>query len=528
MRYLSILAILLFLVLAGCVQTPSNGNDNGLPPGNGQPSPIPPGEWWFYAPIQSNTNPWQVADLPYLADPTEINRAREWLSTQTISYDDAFFLARDVAVCAALNCPRGDYLLVHAPDAMNRGPLEAAGFVPMNEPFAHIVSSLRDDTTPTGTNAVSYRIFFYNPTDQSIFYGGCNNFIWERMALEGTTPIIPNTCVWEGLPSSLAPQTRIAFEGTIQMSGEYRGTIPYGIGCDSTQPLSQGGCTSLRTAYSNSITATILTEGYSLLRYDLKQCHTNPWQDPEQPLNAEADRAAFTQWLEDNTLTPENTRYVPPPQGFVACAACTCGSGATYHIILPPSQQAAAETLGFTLIGSIPELHSPPSYELLEWYVFMPFQCYANPWKVPKQPVISPERDMQLMKEWLEEDGITVKEMAFINGFNLDNKCTVRSNKVYGLGIADAESMRLLEDRMFVRAGEEQLVMFTSQSNTAPIPLFYPTKFCATPPWGSPDLTQGNEAGVKERMIEWLATQGILPYDVSIHTVPISTSKACD
>jgi hypothetical protein len=521
-KILLIIGVFALFLSAGCVAP--NDNDSNPIPTPGNPNSSSPSGWWAYAPVQASTNPWQTLNLPFHAEKGEMQQVQEWLSSLSIDTTPFGFIPHDERVCEALNCPRGDYLIVHAPHATAERTLIQNGFFPYGEEGVLVQAS--------GTTPGTYLFTLINATNDWVYYGGCNDFTLEKITDSATIPIIPRVCVWEGLPSPLNPRSTQTFEWEAVEDGQYRVVIGYGTECDSTKPLSQNTCGKTSVIYS----LPFLVKGVSKvefvkMRYEIKQCNTNPWQNPDnQSPNQETDQLLFSEWLGENGIMPTLIQYLPIPADFTAYAACSSPQGDHYELVIPLNQRVQAEALGFVYGGLYAPALSTPPYAEAQWFVFTPYQCYANKWNTQKLPVHSVETDLQLMKEWLEENGVGVDYLTFIRGVSLSQECTKLSTDKYGVGALSDESAQLLPTLGFVPAGKTQVELFTGTTDVKPLTLLYKSKFCTQPPWGGVEFKSGNEAETSEAVAQWLANQGmeLLGGKPTIHQIAPSFSGSCD
>ncbi len=512
------IVLVLFLLTAGCITKTQPPNTN--PPGT-----IPPSTatgWLAYSPVQAQSNPWQVADISFTTTPTELERVQAWLSTINANASTFVFVPHDEITCAALNCPRGDYLLVNPSDAASQTKLLDLGFFVMNEPFV-----FAKNVSETGT----YTLEFVNASNENIFYGGCNEYIPQKLVNGVATPIPPKVCVWEGIPAVLNAGKTISFDAQSTTNGTYNVTLGYGTGCASNQPLSQAACTRENTLTSNTfvISNSAAASGDTIsMTYDIKQCNTNPWQEDLNEFILVNDKNNFTNWLTASGIVPLHIGYAPAPEGLAVCLACSCPSGETYRIIVSSAQQAQAEALGFEFEENYIWPLSAPNYAEATWRMYTPYQCFANKWNVKKESVRNIETDFSLMKEWMNEKGVNVSFVGFIRGYSLSQQCTKISTDRYGVGVLDSESSDILSTLGFVVAGPNQTKKFTLMEDTEETMFLYKTKFCQAPPWGALDLSTGNEAAAVERAMQWLADAGIPSYEKpTIHKVGVSATGSC-
>lgn len=518
---LFVIGIIGLLLISGCVN-PTNSQlpDDQLP--DQQPD-VPASGWVYYAPVQAHTNPWQV-NAEVDSDEWELKEwdlLKTWLHANGITTTQFGFIPHDEIVCAALNCPRGDYALVKPTTQAGYDKLIQLGFKPYME--VGVLALATNDTI---------QITVVNASNDTIFYGGCNEFTLEKITANETIPIIPKTCVWEGIPSQLEAGDDISFTYEAMQSGKYRIVFGYGTDCEEGVQASLANCNTHDIIYSEWVDVTAPgASDYVNMVYDIKQCNTNPWQGgiDSNSMSPAEDQDAFTEWIEDNGLHPLTVTYIPAEPGTMVCLSCACASGHTYQIVIPASEQANAEGLEFTYNGAYFPTLSPPTYSDAMWFVFTPYQCFANQWNTNKEPVHSVEKDMQLMKIWLEKEGVTVDYLAFIRGVSLSAQCTKLSTDKYAVGILDSSDAELLHELGFVDAGKTQVELFTNTTEVKPVTLLYKTKFCASNPWGEPLLDMENPAEVAVAVTQWLADQGIeTNKPVSIHTTPISFSGTCD
>ncbi len=483
-------------------------------------------QWLAYKPVQAQNNPWQLYDGVFVNTPTEAERASAWLSSRGVSFTTLAFVPHDEIVCAALNCPRGDYLYVKANNADAVQKLKAEGFFSPVDPF--VVAEKND--------AVHAVLYFVNPTTTNVYYGGCNAFT-ARLLVEGQepNPMPEKTCVWEGLPSTLPAQNETTLLATLSQAGVYDFAIGYGMGCDATQPLSQGNCSAQGVIYSNALTYSSAGFEGVKMGIGLMQCQSNPWQVGEYAITDETDELKFTRWLNDNGISALAVTYTPSPEGFAACSACNCPNGDSYSIIVSQDDAKKASELGFEII-SVPQeggvISSPETnnYSQLTWLVINPYQCFANKWPVPKQVVKSTETDMGAMKAWLESKGATINEMALIRGLStLNVQCLKRTNDIYAVGVENNSDAEIVRQSGFVYASAAQSAKFSSTPADDPIvPFVYKTKYCATPAWQTNPTGEENYSSSANALSEWLNAQGIPFEALTIHTIPKSTTGSCD
>jgi hypothetical protein len=474
----------------------------------------------YYAPVQAQTNPWQVTDITFIQTPTEIEQVSAWLSSLTISTQKIVFVPHDEIVCEALNCPRGDYLMVLPATSLARAQLIEEGFSPMNEAFFYAEVSANDVVT----------LNLVNLSTEKIFYGGCNDYTIQKLSASGEATILPGkTCIWEGIPNTLESGKSIAFYESISTTGKYEGKLGYGIGCATDKPISQAACTSEHTLTTNTFTIQNLVDASTISAvYGLKQCNSNPWQMDANAFTLNEDKVSFINWLEENEITPKHVSYAPAPEGLAVCLACSCISGETYRIIISADDQTTAEELGFVIEGAYAWPENTPNFSAAEWRIVTPYQCFANKWNTERVPVRNVEKDFELMKTWLEEQGVNVTYLAHIRGVTLSQQCTKLSTDRYGVGVLDSSSMDLLSSLGFISPGPQQLKLFTETQDMEERSYLYKTKFCQLPPWGEPDLSNGNEEKVVERVHAWLTEMGIPAYEKpTIHSVGISATGSC-
>lgn len=512
--FLGIIGIV-FLVIAGCVAPPAQ------PPGNNPPATPPSSAptWMYYAPVQAQTNPWQVTDIAFVNTPTELQQVQAWLSSINVNFSEAVFVPHDEIVCEALNCPRGDYLLVNPSDSASRDVLSNIGFLKMNQPFVYV-----SNVSELGT----FEINLVNTSNETIYYGGCNDYTVNKITNSGNVPLPGKTCVWEGIPRALTAGKTVPFSEQTNGNGTFNVSVGFSVGCAADKPLSQASCVSEKTITSNafSVSSTINAQTISAV-YDLKQCYSNPWQDDINGFNRAKDEADFTSWLNENGITPLHVGYSPAPEKVIVCGACACSSGEKYRIIISSSEQLLAESLGFTIEGAYIWPSSLPSFSEATWRVYTPYQCFANKWNVEKEAVRNIEKDFSLMKTWLEEQGVNVTYLGFIRGISLSQQCTKVSTDKYGVGTLDEASSDILSTLGFVVAGPQQTKLFTDMEDLEANQYLFKTKFCEAQPWGV-DLTNGNEATVVERVMQWLADAGIPSYGKpTIHQINPSATGSC-
>lgn len=515
-------AFLLFILL-GCVSSPGNGNGNPFPNGGKENGEIPTG-WYAYAPVQADTNPWQTIDIQFVAAPTEEQRVQAWLSTLGINATAFAFIPHDAVTCDALNCPRGDRLVVQPADPASLKKLDEFGFAPYTAPFVFV-------SQKGGMN--EYAVTLVNPLPKdTLYFGGCNEFIPQTIAADGTiAPLPPKTCVWEGLPTGLPPGQSISFSWNPSANGTYNVVVGYGLNCDAQQPLSQAACKEEGALSTKSVTVSSVEATEKIvMRYDVKQCNSNPWQtELAAGVSLSEQESAFRAWVSAQGLHAQEVRSIPAPPNTVVCTACSCGTGEQFEIVVPGNEQTTAEELNFTYYGVFAELSTTPHFMGAAWYVYTPYQCYANLWNSKEDPVHSVEKDIRKLTEYLEGKGVKVAYTAFVRGVSLSQQCTKKSTDKYGVGVLDDESKTILASLAFVPAGKQQLELFTSTSDQTPTALLYRTKFCAPPPWGTPDLSTGNEQAAAERVTQWLNENGFpLLAPPTIHRVPPSATGTCD
>lgn len=509
------IVLALFLIAAGCITSQQNPNQN--PPGNNPPANTM--QWLAYAPVQAATNPWQVADIAFVNTPTELERVHAWLSSAGVEFSEAIFVPHDEVVCAALNCPRGDYLLVNPTTNTGQTKLLDMGFFPMAQPFVYV-----NEFSENG----SYTIQLVNPTREDVYYGGCNDYTVRKITNEGPVAQPGKVCVWEGIPSVLSAGKTISFDAQQGQNGTYQIALGYGIGCTPNQPLSQSSCAGEFTLFSNTFVISNVEVGNTIsMTYDLKQCFSNPWQSDTNELILTDDKINFEKWLLSNGISPLHISYVPAPEGLAVCLSCACSSGETYRIVILSNDQLAATALGFSFEGNYAWPTSPPAFSAAEWRVFTPYQCFANKWNTKKESVRNIEKDFSLMQSWLEENGVDVTYLGFIRGISLSQQCTKVSTDKYGVGVTDDESATILAGLGFVVAGPNQTKLFTETNDVTEKNYLFKTKFCEAQPWGV-DLSNGNEAEVVERVMQWLADAGIPSYEKpTIHKVGVSVTGSC-
>lgn len=510
---LGTIGILLIFIL-GCVSPPTQ------PPTNPPTNPPSSVSWLYFSPVQAHTNPWEVADIDFITAPTQEQLVQAWLSSIAISASRIVFVPHDEVVCTALNCPRGDYLLVLPSTPLAQSELIEEGFAPMKEPFFYAQTSANNVVTFTLVNASA----------EKIFYGGCNDYTIRKNSSTGESVLLPGkTCIWEGIPNVLESGKSITFYETISANGNYEGVLGYGVGCASEKPISEAACSSEHTLKTNTFTIQNVMNASTISAvYGLKQCNSNPWQTDTNALILTEDKVAFTNWLEENGITPKHVSYTPAPEGLAVCLACSCASGETYRIIISADEQIAAEGLGFVTEGAYAWPEETPNFAAAEWRIVTPYQCFANKWNTEHVSVRNVEKDFELLKKWLEEQGVNVTYLAHVRGVTLSQQCTKLSTDKYGIGVLSQEDVDLLSSLGFIAAGPQQTKLFTDTENTEERQYLYKTKFCQTPPWGTPDLSSGNEAEVVERVHAWLTEMGIPAYEKpTIHSVGVSPTGSC-
>ncbi len=481
--------------------------------------------WMAYAPVQAGNNPWQTYDDVFVTTPTETERAAAWLasiSSTRIAFTTIVFVPHDEITCAALNCPRGDYLYVHASDVASAEKLRQLGFFSPTDPF--VIAEKNDASHAT--------LQFVNPASTPIYYGGCNDFTARLLGSGEPVPMPEKLCAWEGYPIVLAAQSEITLNATLSGTGTYDFAIGYGIGCDAAQPLSQGNCTTQGVLYSNALSFDVAAVAGVEMDYALTQCRSNPWQVGEYAITDETDDLKFVRWLNDNGVQALSISLIPSPEGYATCDACSCGTGETYRITVSTAQEANARALGFNSLSTDDDTPSitPTTYSQLTWLVVNPYQCFANKWPVPKQVVKSTETDMGAMKAWLESKGATINELALIRGLStLNVQCFKRTNDVYAVGVENNSDAEIVRQSGFVYASAAQTQRFSSTPVDDPkVAFVYKTKYCATPAWEVNPTAEADYATSASALRNWLDVQGI-PHDaLTIHTLPKSPTGSCD
>ncbi|QQR92903.1 MAG: protease complex subunit PrcB family protein [Candidatus Iainarchaeum archaeon] len=480
-------------------------------------------QWMAYNPVQADNNPWQLFDGVFVNTPTEAERASAWLSSHGVSFTSLAFVPHDEIVCAALNCPRGDYLYVKASNADAVQKLKAEGFFTPIDPFV----------VAEKTDAIHAALHFVNPTTANLYYGGCNEFTARQLGDGEPLPMPEKTCVWEGLPMALAPQSETTLIATLSKAGTYDFAIGYGTGCDPAQPLSQGNCSMEKTIYSNQLAYDAAAFDSVAMRISLVQCQMNPWQVGEYAVTDDTDDLKFTRWLNDNGIAPLSVQFNPAPSNFVSCEACNCASGASYDIAISPMDEKEASDLGFVVQEQTGVVVSDPvetNFDQLTWLVINPYQCFANKWPVPKQAVKSIETDMRSMREWLESKGATIDEMALIAGpSTLNVECLKRTNNIYAVGVANNSDAEIVRSSGFVYASAAQTERFSATPADDPIvSLVYKTKYCTIPAWEKNPTGEADYATSASALRDWLDARGIPREALTIHTLPKSSTGSCD
>ncbi|MEK6820893.1 MAG: hypothetical protein AABY11_00645, partial [archaeon] len=481
------LFLVFLLILSGCV-TPDDGTVDGEnPPLNGDDSP-----WYGFSPVQAETNPWQVMGDYFSHSENENGRVSEWLAQNNITVREFGFVPGAEITCAALNCPRGDVLVVYPGNEAAKTFLKENGFTPYTKPGAYIQE-----------NDTAYEVIFFNPTNQSLYFGGCNAFTpFQRMGSE-YTPVTINTCIWEGIPTVNYPLGYEVLPWQPSENGEYYVSIAYGKNCTPDQPLNESSCETIETIRTLNETITNVKGTASvILEYAPVQCNTNPWQNDETTL--ESDVNAFETWLTAQGIYAEDIQFTLGNTSTLVCLACNCTTGNTYTITAPASQSFAAQKLGFVWKGIRYETNEPPVLENYQWFVGTPYQCYSNLWNVKKEPARSAQKDIENMVLWMEEKGVDVDHTTFIRGVSLSQECLKVSTDKYGVGVDDQASMDLLPSLGFVAAGKGQVELFTNTTDESPLTLVYKSKFCSLPPWDAPEFVVGNEEAIVHASAAWL------------------------
>lgn len=514
-----VILLISLLFFAGCISRTN-------PPTNTPPENIPPvgttsSGWWAYAPVQANTNPWQTFGSTLNSDKSELEQVKAWLQGNHVNASVYGFIPHDEIVCDSLNCPRGDYLIIQPTDATSETFLNQNGFFS----FVGVGVLVQESALQAGTQTIT----IVNALDENIYYGGCNEFVPEKITPNGNDPMPPKVCIWEGLPATLEAGDTTSFEWSALESGTYTIHFAYGTQCDASKPLSQQNCASTTDVYSQPFDV----EGNSKpvfvkMQYEIKQCLSNPWQDMNAAVSPEVDMDNFGKWLNENGVYPQSIHYTPPVEGTIVCLACSCGKGDYYDIVVSTAQQPIATQLGLTYTGPYVLPLAPPAYDQAQWFVVTPKQCFANKWNVEKKPIHTVETDLQVLKDWLESKGVKVTYLTYLPGYTLGQQCLKLSTDRYGVGVTDDDSAAALQELGFSTAGASQLASFISVEDQSPLVLVYKSKFCTVPAWGT-ELSSGSEAAVSEKVAEWLAEQGMDVFaGPSIHTVEPSFSGACD
>lgn len=513
------LFLIVLLIFAGCVnQSPSTS-----PPDNPTPEviPLPSSGWMAYSPVQADTNPWQ-AYLPGLnGGKSELEQVKAWLEGNGIAATSYGFIPHDEVTCLSLNCARGDYLIIHPTDTKASTFLHTTGFFAFEEVGVF--------TSPSNED-LSHVVTIVNASSETIYYGGCNEFIPFLLTDEGAIPGPLKVCVWEGIPSALQAGQSIDLPFMPQDDGTHSIEFSYSTGCIPGKPVSEAECTGGNVIDSLPFQVNVFSSSeFVKMQYEITQCNTNPWQDFETTTTPEEDLANFNEWLNDNDVNPQSIQYIPPVEGQLVCLACSCGQGDFYRIVISANQQDEAEDIGFDYLGAYLPAGDIPAFEDAQWYVATPYQCYANKWNVEKKPIHSAGTDIAIMKVWLESKGVDVAFLTYLPGFNLTKECLKKSTDIYGVGVLDDESAVLLQSLGFAVAGKTQVALFTSTADEEPLSLIYKSKFCTLPPWEAPVLSNGSEAEASAEAAEWLAEQGIELYSgPTIHTTIPSYSGTCD
>ncbi|MFH0970667.1 MAG: hypothetical protein V1776_04390 [Candidatus Diapherotrites archaeon] len=504
------------LLFGGCI----NGGNQPVPP-DGQGNILPPSSiesgWWMYSPSQADVNPWQVVDIPFNKQKEEYAQVVDWIEFNNIQTDAIGFIQGNEITCAALNCPRGDYLIVKPTDAPARIFFEQNGFTPYVGAgiFAHVEE-----------NNISTTIF--NATQNSIYFGGCNDFIPAKKIGTDFIPQPIQTCVWEGIPHVLEKGKFQTTEWTPAANGEYKMLFSYGIGCMSDTPLSEAKCThmeevnSLPILFTHALTTNLMTFSHSILGGG-----KNDWQTLSDEIGSETNSLLFEEWLNMHGIYPNSITFIPSPETS-SCSSTDCTIG-TFRIVASSYDKEALESIGFTWNGFYSQVQATPNYDAAQWFVGTPYQCFANKWNVGMTPVRSIGTDFQNMKTWLESEGITVNYIALIRGFSLSQQCNKLSNDKYAVGTTDEDSAFILPSLGFAAAGLTQIKLFTDTTNEEPLALIYKSKFCYIPPWGEPGMTIGSEDKIVQRATEWLAENGIPSLEgPTLYSINPSTTGSCD
>ena len=96
-------------------------------------------------------------------------------------------------------------------------------------------------------------VTFRNPTDATLYLGGCSHFDYEQRVDGAWLPQGPATvCVWEGLAEPVPPGGVVIDAIDTSRPGIWRLRFPVGFGCDEAAPLAEANCVALVELTSNA------------------------------------------------------------------------------------------------------------------------------------------------------------------------------------------------------------------------------------------------------------------------------------
>jgi hypothetical protein len=89
-------------------------------------------------------------------------------------------------------------------------------------------------------------VTFRNPTDATLYLGGCSHFDYEQRVDGAWLPRGAVTvCVWEGLAEPVPPGGVVIDAIDTSRPGIWRLRYPVGFGCDEAAPLAEANCVAL-------------------------------------------------------------------------------------------------------------------------------------------------------------------------------------------------------------------------------------------------------------------------------------------
>lgn len=89
-----------------------------------------------------------------------------------------------------------------------------------------------------------------NDSNETMFFGGCNDYLIEKKEGMEWKIVQEKQCVWEGQAKALLAGKSTAFYETLNEFGTYRIRLDFGIGCEAEYPLSQANCGEMKQVFS--------------------------------------------------------------------------------------------------------------------------------------------------------------------------------------------------------------------------------------------------------------------------------------